>query len=473
MKKILIGTIILCILHSILLVNQSLGINVVLFTVPLLLFLILMMKEEKVIKNKLGLLFVIPIVLLSTTYFIYDNTMKYLNFMVIPILYLLMYIYTVKPVNTLGDMIIEFLNLLVKPLNSIGLFTKENIKILPKQEKAKTSKIEKKQKNNDVLISLIVVVPIVIIVLLLLASADSIFGGLFTNIFKLDLSFLRLDKVITRVILFVILFFYLGSTIFFLTKIYPKESRVKGESKEYKPVTINMLLISLNIIYIVFDIIQINSLLLHRVAKGFNYANYARSGFFQLMAISFINIIIVLLSKKCKEETKTKIMSIVMILLTYIINISAFYRMFLYEQAYGYTVLRLGVYAILITEGILFIPTIIYIINKRFNILNWYIIISIAVYSIINCFSVDRIIAENNIERYARTGKIDLYYLQNTNYDNLNQLRKILPAIKEDKRILEIDKDNFRIYIGHMDKRNESTYFGYNISKEQAKEKRD
>ena len=32
MKKILIGTIILCILHSILLVNQSLGINVVLFT---------------------------------------------------------------------------------------------------------------------------------------------------------------------------------------------------------------------------------------------------------------------------------------------------------------------------------------------------------------------------------------------------------------------------------------------------------
>ena len=50
MKKILIGTIILCILHSILLVNQSLGINVVLFTVPLLIFLILMMEQEKVIR---------------------------------------------------------------------------------------------------------------------------------------------------------------------------------------------------------------------------------------------------------------------------------------------------------------------------------------------------------------------------------------------------------------------------------------
>ena len=234
-----------------------------------------------------------------------------------------------------------------------------------------------------------------------------------------------------------------------------------------------MLLISLNIIYVVFDIIQINSLLLHRVAKGFNYASYARSGFFQLMFITFINISIVLLSKKCKEETKTKIMSIVMILLTYIINISAFYRMFLYEQAYGYTVLRLGVYAILITEAILFIPTIVYIINKKTKILNWYLLITIAAYSLINCFSVDRIIAENNIERYARTGKIDLYYLQNTNYDNLNQLRELYKNIQNDKKIDKYDKDNLRIYIGHMDKRNESTFFGYNISKEQAKEKRD
>ena len=473
MKKILIGTIILCILHSILLVNQSLGINVVLFTVPLLIFLILMMEQEKVIKNKLGLLFVIPIVLLSTTYFIYDNTFKYLNIIVIPILYFLMYIFTIKPMYTLGDTIVEFLNLLVKPLNSIGMFTKENIKTLPKKAKTKSNKVEKKEKNYDLLISLLVVVPVVIIVLLLLASADSIFGGLFKNIFNIDLSFLRLDEVVTRVILFVILFFYLGSTIFFLTKIYPKEKRVKGESKEYKPLTLNMLLISLNIIYVVFDIIQINSLLLHRVAKGFNYASYARSGFFQLMFITFINISIVLLSKKCKEETKTKIMSIVMILLTYIINISAFYRMFLYEQAYGYTVLRLGVYAILITEAILFIPTIVYIINKKVNILNWYIIITIAVYSIINCFSVDRVIAENNIERYARTGKIDLYYLQNTNYDNLNQLRELYKNIQNDKKIDKYDKDNLRIYIGHMDKRNESTFFGYNISKEQAKEKRD
>ena len=158
-----------------------------------------------------------------------------------------------------------------------------------------------------------------------------------------------------------------------------------------------------------------------------------------------------------------------MVLLTYIIIGSSFYRMFLYEQAYGYTVLRLGVYAILITEAILLIPTIIYIINKKINILNYYMIIMIAVYTIINCFSVDRIIAENNIKRYERTGEIDIYYLENGSYDNLNQLRKLQKQLKNDDKIEEIDKDNFRIYIGHMDKRNDKTIFGYNLAKEEAR----
>ena len=471
MKKISIGTIILCLLHSILLVNQNLGINVILFTIPLLGFLVYMMWINKVIKNKWGLLFIIPILVLSTTYFIYDNTWKYLNILGIPTLYFLMYIFTIKPMNTFEDTIVEFLNLLVKPINYIGKFVSEESKIVPKRSKGK----EKKGLNEQeklVLKSILIVAPVVIVVLMLLSSADSIFGGIFKTIFNFDIGWFNYDEIIPRIIVFVLLFFYLGSTIYFITKEYLKEKRVKGKSKEYPALTLNMLLICLDIIYVIFDIIQINSLMLHRVATNFNYAEYARSGFFQLMVISFINITIILLSKKCKEETKTKGLSILMVLLTYIIIGSSFYRMYLYEAAYGYTVLRLGVYAILITEGILLVPTIVYIINKKMNILNYYLVIMIGIYTLINCFSVDRIIAKNNIDRYKRTGQIDIWYLQNTNYDNLNQLRELYTLIQEDEKIEQIDKDNFRIYIGHMDKRNEMNLLEWNLSKEEAKIKR-
>ncbi len=460
MKKMFFMTIILCLLHSILLVNQSLGINVILFTIPLLGTIIYFLKENKSIKNKKGLLLIIPIIILSSTYFIYSNIFNELNILVIPALYFLMYAITMDKIKRFLDVLREILGLVFKPLDYISSFYKESVKELPK------GKIS--QNTKKVLKSLLIVIPVVIVVLLLLISADQIFGNLFSK-FNILIEDETIGKIIIRIINFVILFFYLGGTLYYISKKY-KDDNVEEEKKGLKdPLTINILLTTLNIIYIVFDIIQINSLLLHRVSSGFNYADYARSGFFQLMFISVINIVIILLSKKSKEKNYTKIMSLLTVLLTLVIIVSSFYRMFLYEQAYGYTVLRLGVYIILITEVLLLIPTIFYIFNKKVKIVSYYLIITIAVYSLVNCFSIERIIAENNIKRYERTGKIDLYYLENYNYDNINQLRKLQKKINEDGQILPIEKESLKTYLNNMDKRNKFNILEFNISKHNAK----
>ena len=463
MKKMFIMTLILCLLHSILLVNQNLGINVLLFTIPLLGTIIYFLKENKSIKNKRGLLLIIPILIFSSTYFIYSNVFNRINIIVIPFLYLLMYVVTLDKVKQFHDIFTKTISLIFKPLDYLSSFYKESMKEFPDDKLSPNTK--------KVLRSFLIVIPVVLIVLLLLISADQIFENLFNNLIKVfdNLSF---GNIIIRIINFIILFFYLGGTLYYISKKYKDDNTVE-EKKELKdPITINILLTILNIIYVIFDIIQINSLLLHRVSEGFNYANYARSGFFQLMFISVINIIIILLSKKSKEKNYTKIMSLFTVLLTLIIIVSSFYRMFLYEQAYGYTVLRLGVYLILITEVLLLIPTIIYIFKKEFNVLRYYLIIIIAIYSLVNCFSIDKIIAENNIKRYERTGKIDLNYLENGNYDNLNQLRKIYLTVKEDEKISTWEKACLEAYIKKMDKKNKYNILEYNISKATAKRKR-
>ena len=463
MKKMFIMTLILCLLHSILLVNQNLGINVLLFTIPLLGTIIYFLKENKSIKNKRGLLLIIPILIFSSTYFIYSNVFNRINIIVIPFLYLLMYVVTLDKVKQFHDIFTKTISLIFKPLDYLSSFYKESMKEFPDDKLSPNTK--------KVLRSLLIVIPVVLIVLLLLISADQIFENLFNNLIKVfdNLSF---GNIIIRIINFIILFFYLGGTLYYISKKYKDDNTVE-EKKELKdPITINILLTILNIIYVIFDIIQINSLLLHRVSEGFNYANYARSGFFQLMFISVIDIIIILLSKKSKEKNYTKIMSLFTVLLTLIIIVSSFYRMFLYEQAYGYTVLRLGVYLILITEVLLLIPTIIYIFKKEFNVLRYYLIIIIAIYSLVNCFSIDKIIAENNIKRYERIGKIDLNYLENGNYDNLNQLRKIYPKVKEDEKISTWEKACLEAYIKKMDKKNKYNILEYNISKATAKRKR-
>ena len=60
----LIYIIILCIWNSILFFDNSTGINVVLFTIPLLIYLFYVFKINKLIYNKWGLLFFIPIIIL-------------------------------------------------------------------------------------------------------------------------------------------------------------------------------------------------------------------------------------------------------------------------------------------------------------------------------------------------------------------------------------------------------------------------
>lgn len=454
MKKIMIGTLLLCILHAIIIVNRNLGINVFLFNFPLVIFILMNLKENKCIKNKKGLVLIVPILILSLTYGIYDNDLKYLNSIAIPVLYLLCYIFTMKKMDGIIDILIEILNIMIKPLNAIGNYAKECKNLIIKDK-------EIPEKTKQIIKSVFIITPIIIIVLLLLSSADAIFNNIFSSFFE-KYKNISVENIMIQVISFGLLFFYLGSTILFLSKDYLEDKRVKKQHQKKDPLTISLLITILNVIYMIFDAIQINSLLLHRVAIGFNYAEYARSGFFQLMWISIINLIILLSSKKTEETKWIKVMSLGMVLLTLIIIISSFYRMYLYEQAYGYTFLRLGVYTILATEGILLLPTVFYILNSKVNILKYYASIIIIIYTLINLVSVDTIITTNNINRYKSTGKIDIYYLMNYNYDNINQLRKLEKKLEKKE---PYDANQLRIYIEKMDKRNEINWVEFNLAK--------
>lgn len=413
MKKSLLYLAIICILHSFLIYGQSLGLNVILFAIPLLLFLVFYLKNNNLIKNKKGLLYAIPILILSSMTLVYNNTFTNLNVMVIPGLYVLMFIYTVNPTNNLATLMLQSIRVVFKPIDKLSKFIKEVKQTI--FEYIKINDVNKKKIK-----SLIIVIPIVILVLILLSSADMIFGNLFTKLFDLiDES--SIYELTGRIVRFLIVFVYLGISLYYLKETFPSEKSddryIKAE--EY---TVKLLLTILNVIYVVFDIIQIHSLMLHHVGDKINYAEYARSGFFQLMFISLLNIAIILISKQSKKNRYNQFMSVIMVLLTFIIIVSSFLRMHLYEVAYGYTVLRLGVYIILFTESILLIPTIIYIFKDKFPILRSYLTISIIVYTFVNFFSIDSIITNNNINRFYETGKIDVEYLKNGNNDNIPQL---------------------------------------------------
>ena len=59
--------------NSILFYGRDFGINVILFNSILLVLLYFVYKKNNLIKNKKGLLFMVPITLISISYLIYDN----------------------------------------------------------------------------------------------------------------------------------------------------------------------------------------------------------------------------------------------------------------------------------------------------------------------------------------------------------------------------------------------------------------
>ena len=204
-------------------------------------------------------------------------------------------------------------------------------------------------------------------------------------------------------------------------------------------ITVNTVLTVLNIVYLLFCIIQFVYLFLFTnlgLNEIFDYATYARRGFFQLMFVTIINFIIIIITSLNKRETTkgvsiyTKIMNVLLIIFTIVMIFSSFLRMYLYEQEYGYTFLRLVVYFILATELMLAVPTCVYVFNKKISLLKYYIVIFSVMLVLLNFTNVDRTIAKKNVDKYLMSAnfdekEIDFKYLKNLSVDSIPEIARL------------------------------------------------
>ena len=467
MSSFVLWILLLGLWNVVLFYGNYLGVSVILYIIPLLIFMYLFLNKNNKIENKKGLLFMIPIILLSINYLLFNSELfDNLNVLAISCLFILMYIYTINPIYKVKEIFKNIISLMFKPFGYIGRFYR-----------VCTSKLSGKLKisNNTkkVIKMLLIVVPVTLVIICLLSSADMIFGNFFNKVFDHIFDFIKnifFDELFGKILSFIMISFAIGCTCMFILFEYKKEDA--KETKEVKTrdlFTMKVLVSVLNLIYIVFDFIQIKSLLLHRVTPGINYAEYARQGFFELMVVSIINLAIILISKKFESKNNEnefkyiKVMNIIMVLLTLIIIVSSFLRMHMYEVAYGYTVLRLLVFVTLITEAILMIPTIMYIFNSEVNIVKSYMIILICAYVVTNFMNIDYMIARKNVNRYYSNNKLDVEYLENYYYGNIPVLVELYNKT-DDLKI----KDELSKYFESMKDDNTDSIFEFNLAKYKA-----
>jgi hypothetical protein len=92
-------------------------------------------------------------------------------------------------------------------------------------------------------------------------------------------------------------------------------------------------------------------------SAGLTYAEYARSGFFQLLAASLLAVGVIAALRATadirttSERLRFTILSLGVVLLTLALVVSAFHRLFLYEQEFGLTMLRLYAQSAIVWVG--------------------------------------------------------------------------------------------------------------------------
>ncbi|QFZ23083.1 DUF4153 domain-containing protein [Saccharothrix syringae] len=152
-----------------------------------------------------------------------------------------------------------------------------------------------------------------------------------------------------------------------------------------------------------------------RTTADLTYAQYARSGFWQLLAVTVLTLAVigtVAYLAAPEDHRPLRLLLGALGALTLVIVASALTRMWLYQQAYGFTVLRVLVSAFELWLGVVYLLVLAAGVRMAGAWLPRAVLACGFVALLgLAALNPDRFIAERNVARWQETGRIDASYL--------------------------------------------------------------
>lgn len=165
---------------------------------------------------------------------------------------------------------------------------------------------------------------------------------------------------------------------------------------------------------------------------GLTYAEYARGGFWQLLAVTALTLVVMAAAARRADRRDRADRWLLrgllggLAVLTLVIVASALYRMSVYEQAYGFTRLRLLVTAVELWLGLLFVLVLLALVRLRAAWLPRAVLgTGVATLLALAALNPDHVVAARNVERYVETGRIDVEYLAGLSADAVPALDRL------------------------------------------------
>lgn len=407
-------TIIYAMFYTFCLYKNDSGITVPFLEVGTIYYYILMIKKLGKTITKDSAFYIISIILLGISICITDDIklimMSKLGILVLYMSFMLHLFYDDSNWN---------FGKYVESLGALAIITIASV-CYPFSDAMKAIKMRQKKENGKikyVLIGLVITAPITLIIMVLLLSADRIFEGIFASMIESLFVLKNLFSVILMIIISYILFY---SFINAVAKKEIKEAVIDRRTQE--PIIAITFSVIISMIYILFCGIQIVGLFCGKMKLpiGYTYAQYAREGFFQLLFVCGINLVIVLCCMAFFRVNKVlKIMMTIISVCTYIMIASSAYRMIIYISVYQLTFLRIFVLWSLFVIAILMIGILISIYKEKFPLYRYSMIVVTVFYIGLAFSHPDYFIASYNMNAIVSEVQKESYDAEYTNYGDI------------------------------------------------------
>lgn len=182
--------------------------------------------------------------------------------------------------------------------------------------------------------------------------------------------------------------------------------------------------------------------------KGLTYAEHAREGFFQLLAVSVITLVLLMTMRAATRLDSSRlhrwwlVCAEASVLLTIVIVGVALHRLAMYEDAYGLTTMRLYSTVFACWVGAVFVMLGCSMAQRNGG--RWFIgtstALGLAALLVLNIVNPERLVIERNVDRLpSSVVPFDAGYLARLSDDAVPAARDALPKLTPDARARAID----------------------------------
>jgi two-component system sensor histidine kinase BaeS len=320
--------------------------------------------------------------------------------------------------------------------------------------------------------------PMVVLFFLLLAEADPTFEEWRSGALRAlqDLSFLP------RLVFWLVLTVLLLGAFGLAAQLRPAVPVTPGARRALRLRTAterSIILGSVALLFALFLVLQLNALFGDpgsRVGSGMTYAQAVHRGFGELTGVVTLTALLILMldasALRGDREGSVRVLSAVLLGECLLLLASAWLRLLAYEEAYGYSMLRVYVhlYMLLVAVGLLLLAREALAQIDTHRVLRHAFVAGLVGLALVAYGNVSGWVVERNVERYQRGSALDRNYLvYGTGPDAVPTIERLLPKLKAEDRASVQCLLRSRYLSGRSVLREPERWFEWNLRRQAAR----